>query len=95
MSSSQKKAVERHRRRQLKNGIVRMEINVPKADREMLRKAAAKLRAGGQVAERIRAVLDSILNPFDGLTLKELLESAPLEGVDLERSRETARDIDL
>jgi len=39
--------------------------------------------------------LSSIQNPYAGLNLKELLESAPLEGVDLYRSRETGRDIEF
>lgn len=93
MSSAQKKAIENHRKRQLENGIVRMEINIPEADRELMRKAAANLRAGGQIAENTRAALGSIVNPYEGMSLKELLESAPLEGLDLERSDETGREI--
>jgi len=30
-----------------------------------------------------------------GLSLKELLASAPLEGIDLDRSRDLGRDVDL
>jgi hypothetical protein len=37
----------------------------------------------------------SVINPFEGMGLKELLEAAPLEELDLERSRETWRDIDF
>ena len=95
MTPAQKKAVHNHRMNQLKKGNSRMEINVPEADKELLRKAAANLRAGGLVAEQTGAALSSIQNPYARMNLKELLESAPLEGVDLYRSRETGRDIEF
>ena len=33
--------------------------------------------------------------PYDGMSLKELLSAAPLEGVDLERSEAPPRDVSL
>lgn len=72
-----------------------MEVNVPESDRELLRELAARLRAGGTMAERARKEMRSILNPFTGLDLKELIESMPLEELELERSREIGRDIEL
>jgi hypothetical protein len=96
MTPAQKKAVQEHRKRQEKKGIVRMEVTVPDRDRELIRQTAANLRAGGDTAERIRTALSSVLNPYAGMNLKELLENAPpLDELDLERSKETARDIDL
>ncbi len=95
MTPAQKKAVSEYRRRQQRNGIVRVEICVPEGDKELLRKAVANLRAGGKIAEQTRAALSSVLNPYEGMNLKDLLESAPLEGLDLSRSKETGRDIDL
>lgn len=95
MTNPQKKAVERHRKRQLEKGIVRMEINLPEKDKQLLKSVAASLRAGGQAAEEIRTALRSVVNPYEGMSFKELLEAAPLEGVDLERSTETARDVEL
>lgn len=96
MSSAQKKAVERHRKRQQKEGIIRMEVNIPAADRDLLRKAAENLRAGGVLAEQTRTALAAIINPESGMSLKELIETAPpLDMLDLERSMETAQDIDL
>jgi len=95
MTSPQNKAVTNYRKRQKKKGFVRMELNVPDTDRELIRKAAANLRAGGDVAEKTRMALLSVINPFEGMGLKELLEAAPLEELDLERSKETWRDIDL
>ena len=96
MTPAQKKAVQEHRKRQKKKGIVRMEVTVPDRDRELIRQTAANLRAGGDTAERTRTALSSVLNPYAGMNLKELLENAPpLDELDLERSKETARDIDL
>lgn len=95
MTPSQRKAVQRHRDRQAKRGMVRMEISVPEGDRELLRQTAANLRVGGDLAEKTRMALLSVINPYEGMGLKELLEAAPLEDLDLERSRETWRDIDL
>ena len=95
MSTPQKKAVARHRIRQQEKGIVRMEINLPEKDRQLLKSVVARLRAGGRSAEDVRTALRSVVNPYEGMSFKELLEAAPLEGVDLERSREKARDIEL
>jgi hypothetical protein len=95
VTPSQRKAVQRHRSRQAKRGMVRMEISVPEGDRELLRQTAANLRVGGDLAEKTRMALLSVINPYEGMGLKELLEAAPLEDLDLERSRETWRDIDL
>ena len=96
MTPSQKKAVHRHRARQAKKGFVRMEVSVPESDRELIRQTAANLRAGGSIAERIRSALSSVLNPYIGMNLKELIENAPpMDELDLERSKEIPRDIDF
>ena len=95
MTPAQKKAVSSYRNRQKKQGFVRMEVNVPDTDRELVRQTAANLRAGGEIAEKTRLALSAVLNPYEEMNLKELIESAPLEGLDLERSKETWRDIDL
>jgi hypothetical protein len=39
--------------------------------------------------------LTSVTNPFAGMGLKELLEAMPIEELELERSKETGRDIEL
>ena len=96
MTPAQKKAVLEYRKRQVKKGIVRMEVNVPDSDRDLIRQTAANLRAGGNIAERIRSALSSVLNPYIGMNLKELIENAPpLDELDLERSKEIPRDIDF
>ena len=89
MSPSQKKAVASHRKRQLEKGIVRLEINVPAEDRDLMRTMAARLREGGNAAADIRSALLNLLGPKQTLNFKELLEQAPLDGVELERLRES------
>ena len=95
MTPAQKKAVEQHRKRQAKKGFVRLEVNVPDGDRDLIRQSAANLRAGGDIAEQTRLALSSVLNPYEGMNLKELLENSPLGELGLKRSKETWRDIDL
>ena len=95
MTPSQKKAVARHRERQLNKGIVRLEINVPEHDRGLLRALAAELRAGGTIAGRIRNTLQSALAHKQQVSFKELLESAPMEGIEFERSRDPGREIEF
>ena len=95
MTPAQKKAVEQHRKRQERKGFVRVEVNVPDSDRDLIRQTAANLRAGGDIAEQTRLALSSVFNPYEGMNLRELLENSPLGELDLERSKETWRDIDL
>ena len=95
MTPSQKKAVARHRERQQQKGNVRLEINVPEQDRSLLRAAAAELRSGGLVAGRIRQALQSVLANSEPASFKELLESAPMEGIEFERSGDLGREIEF
>ena len=95
MSPSQRKAVERHRKRQQEKGMVRMEISVPESDKSLIKSIAAKLRDGSDEADDFRNTLKIALNQPHAMTFKEMLECAPLEGIDLERSKESWRDIEL
>ena len=95
MTPSQKRAVQEHRKRQAKKGLIRMEVNVPDRDKELLKEIAANLRAGGVLADETRTALGKVQNPYAGMNFKQLLEAAPIEGLEFERSRETAKDIDL
>lgn len=96
MTPAQKKAVKDYRKRQKEKGLVRVEINVPNADKQLIKRVAENLRAGGDKAARTREALATALNPYEGMNLKELLENAPpLDELDLERSKEVARDIDI
>jgi hypothetical protein len=95
MNATQRKAVSRHRKRQKEKGMVRMEVSVPDSDRELIRQTASNLRAGGKIAEQTRAAMNSIINPFAGMNLKELIEAMPLGELEIERSRETGREIEF
>ena len=95
MTPAQRDAVNRHRERQSKKGLARMELSVPTQDRELLKTVASQLRKGGFDADRMRMLLRSAVKGEDLIDFKTFLEMAPLEGVDLERSKDTGwREID-
>lgn len=94
MRGSQRKAVEMYRVRMKTRGLARLEVQVPEEDAPLLRSLARALcdpaRAGA-----VRGVLRESAILADKVDLKELLASAPLEGLDLERSRDTGRDVEF
>ncbi|KAA9131296.1 hypothetical protein F3N42_08190 [Marinihelvus fidelis] len=95
MSPAQKKAVERHRKKLASEGVLRLEVSVPKDDRDRVRELAKALREGGPRAERLRSAIQNILD-FDGpYSFIEFLQSAPFEDLDLEveRQKDPPRDI--
>lgn len=89
-------AVERHRRRSGDRDLIRVEVKASKADAPLIRQVARGLRGGGPqagvVREQLRQAVAATNPPVD---LKSLLASAPLEGIDLSRSRDPGRTIDL
>jgi hypothetical protein len=85
-------ALAEHRRRQRARGMQRLEVQVRGEDAPLLRAAAAALADPARVAEA-RALLRR-LAPAPGL--KALIEAAPpLDDLDLERSRDTGRPVEL
>lgn len=84
----------RYRKRLKQRGNVRLEIQVPKDDVELVRGMARALIDPAR-REETRAVLKRGLSRQGALGLKALLAAAPLEGVDLERSSDTGREIDF
>ncbi len=83
-----------HRRRQAERGFQRLEVRVPRGDAALVRAVAAALADPAQ-ADAARAVLTERFAAPPGRTLKDLLAAAPLEGIDLDRSRDTGRAADL
>jgi hypothetical protein len=77
-----------------RRGIVRVEVQVRKKDAALVRRVAQALTDPGR-EEEIRRVLRRRVGDSRAKGLKALLAAAPLEGIDLERSRETGRAIDL
>ena len=96
MSLAQKHAVESYRERQRRRGLLRVEVQAPEADAPLLRELAQALRGNGQRASKLRRVLRRALAPeAEEGSLKQLLEAAPLEGIDLTRPRDFGREIEL
>ena len=95
MSSAQRKALGRYRDRQKTRGHTRMEISIPEQDREIMKEVAARLRAGGVVAENMRSILESLNDPYAGMDFKQFLEAAPIEELDLDRLADQTREVDL
>jgi hypothetical protein len=75
-------------------GFVRVEVNVRKGDAGLLRKVAASLSDPLREAET-RRILQQRFGELPKVSLKALLASAPLDGIDLDRSTAPGRDIDL
>ncbi len=92
-----KETVARYRSRARRRGRVRLEVQVPREDAERVRALAALLREGPHAAaERARGGLDALLRSASGHgRLKDLLAAAPLEGVEILRSRDSGRPVEL
>jgi DNA-directed RNA polymerase beta subunit len=92
--SSQRKAVKSYRRRLKRQGIVRVEVQVRKDDAPLVRKVAQALSDPKREWEA-RAILNEKFREDRPKSFKELLASAPLEGIDLTREDDFGRDVDL
>jgi hypothetical protein len=77
-----------------RQGLARVEVHVPKADAALVRDLARALNDPAQSAQ-VRAALKAPKSIYSGLSFKEFLALAPLEGIDLTRDKDTGRDIDL
>lgn len=83
-----------YRRRLKRQGIVRVEVQVRKEDAPLIRDVARALSDPKRAAEA-RALLTARFAAPRAKGLKELLAAAPLEGIELERARDTGRTVDL
>jgi hypothetical protein len=77
-----------------RRGFVRVEVRVRKEDAGLVRGIARAL-ADPERATEARALLRAHFQPPSTAGLKALLTSAPLDGIDLDRLRDTGRDVDL
>jgi hypothetical protein len=95
--SAASETVARYRARAQRRGLLRVEVQVPRQDVELVRAVATLLREGpASGAERARQELNALLRTASGArALKDLLAAAPLEGVELRRSRDTGRSVEL
>jgi len=89
-----KSSVAIHRERKERQGFVRVEVSVRREDASLVRRVASALSDPSRQAEA-RSLLRRRFAEPPKVSLKALLASAPLEGVDLERSPDFGREIDL
>ena len=94
MSNQPRSSLARHRARRARQGFVCVEVSVRKEDAGLVRQVAAALSDPARQAET-RAVLRRRFVEPAKMSLKALLASAPLEGIDLDRRRDFGRDVDL
>ncbi len=94
MSTSQRRAVARHRTRLEKQGIVRLEVQVRRADVPLVRGVVGALADPAREVEA-RELLRERFAPQPPVDLKALLAAAPLDGIDLERQDDFGRPADL
>jgi len=83
-----------HRARMQRQGFVRVEISVRKEDASLVRHVASALSDPSRQAEA-RRFLQQRFVERPKVSLKALLASAPLDGIDLDRSPSPGRDVDL
>ena len=94
MPSTQRKSLAAYRRRLKRQGVVRVELHVRKADVALVRGVAHALSDPAREAEAL-ALLRERFGTATAKGLKAHLAAAPLEGVDLARKRDLGRDITL
>jgi hypothetical protein len=94
MERQAKTTLARHRARMADQGFMRMEVKIRREDAALVRDLTAALSDPAR-REDTRGLLRRSLAGPAKTSLKALLASAPLEGIDLDRSPDTGRDIDL
>jgi len=94
VANARKTPLESFRKRQKREGIVRVEVQVRKEDAVLLRGVAQALGDPAREAET-RSLLKARFTAPRPVGLKALLASAPLDGIELERSRDLGRPVDL
>ena len=89
-----KSSLETHRARMERQGFVRVEVNVRKDDAGLVRRVASALSDPSRQVEARRLLQQRFGEP-PKVSLKVLLASAPLDGIDLDRSPAPGRDVEL
>jgi hypothetical protein len=95
MARARPSALTKHRTHLKQRGLVRVEVQVAAADAALIRRTARSLRDEGQGATRLRAQLLRLVGAPTSRGLKELLATAPLEGIELTRAQDHGRDVEL
>jgi len=98
VSTAQKRATHAHRQRAERRGLVRVEVTVAVADRDLVREVAGCLRDDAEKAHQLRDALRRLLNRQEEHDLlDELACELPDEVVDeaLARPRDLGRPVEL
>ena len=93
-SSKAKSSLAKHRARMERQGFVWVEVNVRKEDAGLVRRVASALSDPSRQADARRLLRQRFVEPRK-VSLKALLASAPFDGIDLDRSHDLGRDVDL
>jgi hypothetical protein len=83
-----------HRSRRARQGFVRVEVSVRREDVDVVRGVASALSDPSRQVEARRLLQQGFAGP-PKVSLKALLASAPLDGIDLDRSPEPGREVDV
>ena len=94
MAGKRKSSVAMHRARKMREGFVRVEVNVRKEDANLVRRVASALSDPSRQSAARKLLRQRFVEP-PKVSLKALLASAPLDGIDLSRGRDLGRDVDL
>ena len=94
MTRQAKSPLAKHRARKARQGFVRVEVTVRKGDASLVRDVAAALSDPSRRDSARMLLRERFAAPPNG-SLKALLASAPLDGIDIERSADPGREIDL
>ena len=94
MTTVRKTPLTSFRSRQKREGIARVEVQVRKEDAALIRSVARALGDPARATEARNVLKARFAEPV-AMGLKALLASAPLDGIEIERSRDLGRQIDL
>jgi len=94
MANKARKNLSAYRRRQKRQGIVRVEMSMRRDDAPLVRGVVKALSDPDQRSE-MRHLLGERFGIGKSKGFKELLAAAPLEGIDLKRDPDFGRDIEL
>jgi hypothetical protein len=100
MSSAQKEALKAHRRRRRDSGLVRVEVQVPAIDAELVRDLASVLRGEPEPAQTLRVQLRTAVAAPRKAAVFDIfgsdLPDSYFDGVfDHDRRRDSPRDVEL
>ncbi len=94
MPQSKLRSLSAYRRRLKQRGVVRVEVHVRKDDAALVRSVARAL-SDPAVETETRLLLRERFAVAKAKGLKELLASAPLDGLDLTRERHVGQTVEL